>query len=97
MAPDIPTRRRFVNHPGAKEAPAHTLRYEPKVDVNPVLRGLPLVVASTMYVPPTYIQLDCQIATTLARSPSPTRETGTMSIWEWCFIAKCGLHDANTT
>lgn len=53
MAPGAPPTRRFVNHPGAKEAPAHALQYEPAVDTNPVLRGWPLVVASTMYVPPT--------------------------------------------
>jgi len=55
MAPGAPPTRRFVNHPGAKEAPAHALKYEPEVDTNPVLRGWPLVVASAMYVSPTCI------------------------------------------
>ncbi|KAK1835473.1 glutamyl-tRNA amidotransferase subunit A [Podospora conica] len=50
MAPGhgVAPTRRFVNHPGAKEAPADALKYEPKVDANPVLRGLPLVVASAL-------------------------------------------------
>ncbi|KAK4231231.1 amidase signature domain-containing protein [Podospora fimiseda] len=38
--------RRFINHPGAKEAPAVALEYRPEPDNNPRLRGLPLVAAS---------------------------------------------------
>ncbi|KAK4170104.1 glutamyl-tRNA amidotransferase subunit A [Cladorrhinum sp. PSN259] len=40
------TERRFVNHPGAKEAPAVALEYHPEEDHNPCLRGLPLVAGS---------------------------------------------------
>jgi len=40
--------KRFANHPGAKEAPASALEYRAEEDKNPVVRGLPLVIASTM-------------------------------------------------
>ncbi|KAK0624649.1 amidase signature domain-containing protein [Bombardia bombarda] len=40
--------RRFVNHPGAKEALPSALIYAPEDDKNPPMRGLPLVVASTI-------------------------------------------------
>ncbi|KAK0731536.1 amidase signature domain-containing protein [Lasiosphaeris hirsuta] len=44
----LPSARRFANHPGTKEASACALSYEPEEDKNPALRGLPLVVASTI-------------------------------------------------
>lgn len=47
-----PTTRRFANHPGAKEAPASALEYHVVKDENPVLRGLPLVIVSTLLVLP---------------------------------------------
>ncbi|KAK0734817.1 amidase signature domain-containing protein [Lasiosphaeria miniovina] len=40
--------RRFVNHPGAKEAPAAALVYTPEENHNPALRGLPLAIASNI-------------------------------------------------
>ncbi|KAK4241825.1 amidase signature domain-containing protein [Achaetomium macrosporum] len=43
-----PPSQRFANHPGAKEAPASALEYHRDKDENPVLRGLPLVIASTL-------------------------------------------------
>ncbi|KAK3309516.1 amidase signature domain-containing protein [Chaetomium strumarium] len=43
-----PASQRFANHPGAKEAPASALEYHHDRDENPVLRGLPLAVASTL-------------------------------------------------
>jgi hypothetical protein len=36
----------YINYPEAKEAEDVTYRYEP--DKNPVLRGMPLVAASTL-------------------------------------------------
>jgi hypothetical protein len=41
---------RFANHPGAKQAPAEALHFAPDEDKNPVMRGLPLVLASALYV-----------------------------------------------
>ncbi|KAK3341477.1 amidase signature domain-containing protein [Lasiosphaeria hispida] len=49
MAPTPPPpARRFANHPGIKEASAYALTYAPEEDKNPPLRGLPLVIASTI-------------------------------------------------
>ncbi len=42
MAPSRP----FANYPEAREAP--DLTYRPEKDKNPALRGLPLVIASTL-------------------------------------------------
>jgi hypothetical protein len=44
MAPS----RRFANYPGAKEAPAEALDYKLEMGQNPVLRGWPVVIASSM-------------------------------------------------
>ena len=46
MAPS----QRFANYPGAQEAPAAAFDYNPQVDQNPVVRGLPLVFFSTLFV-----------------------------------------------
>ncbi|KAL2017386.1 hypothetical protein VTK56DRAFT_2229 [Thermocarpiscus australiensis] len=40
--------RRFAHHPWAKEAPAATLEYRLEEDKNPPLRGLPLLIASSI-------------------------------------------------
>ncbi|EAA34586.1 hypothetical protein GE21DRAFT_1795 [Neurospora crassa] len=40
--------KKFLNHPGAKEAPAHALEFQPEADHNPPMRGLPLVAASML-------------------------------------------------
>jgi len=42
--------KRFANHPGAKPASAEALHFAPEEDRNPTLRGLPLLVASAVYV-----------------------------------------------
>ncbi|KAK3329080.1 amidase signature domain-containing protein [Apodospora peruviana] len=44
MAPS----QRFANYPGAKEASAAALEYKPEDNKNPALRGIPLVIASTL-------------------------------------------------
>ncbi|KAK3335329.1 amidase signature domain-containing protein [Cercophora scortea] len=50
------THRRFANHPGAKEAPASALEYTPEEDKNPPMRGLVLVLASSLVANSSYIQ-----------------------------------------
>ena len=42
------TTRRFANYPGAKEAPADAMAYEFQMGTNPVLRGLPMVIAGSL-------------------------------------------------
>ncbi|KAK1752566.1 N-acylethanolamine amidohydrolase [Echria macrotheca] len=49
-------RPRFVNHPGAKQAPAEALHFAPDEDKNPVLRGLPLVLASAIIARSKWLQ-----------------------------------------
>ncbi|KAM7222180.1 fatty acid amide hydrolase [Rhypophila decipiens] len=52
MAPS----QRFANYPGAKEAPEAAFAYDKRADHNPVLRGLPLVIASNLVSYSGYVQ-----------------------------------------
>ncbi|KAK5657025.1 hypothetical protein OQA88_3550 [Cercophora sp. LCS_1] len=56
MAATAPATRRFVNHPGVKEASADALRYAPDEDQNPSLRGLPLLIASSIVLRTKWLQ-----------------------------------------
>ncbi|KAK0657718.1 amidase signature domain-containing protein [Cercophora newfieldiana] len=55
MAPTNPARR-FANHPGAKKASADALQYRKGADNNPILRGLPLLIASAIISRSQWIQ-----------------------------------------
>lgn len=50
MAPS----QRFANHPGAKEATGDAFDYNPEAGQNPVVRGLPLVLFSNLFVFPHF-------------------------------------------
>jgi hypothetical protein len=40
--------RRYVNHPGAREAPSEALAFEHEMGQNPVLRGWSMAVAGAL-------------------------------------------------